>query len=301
MPLESLGCCHLHNGPWLQTRPVLTSTVEIKGKGTFGCHQLRRHVRFAADQALPSSGLWPEWEQTASPGPDAQHSADEQPAMPGGATGDAAGLGQAALPVQQTPVGASQEAADGLPAQESAVLPTLADVGHAKAALPTALGGQQGRHTAASMVYAAPALRSAGSESRQRQALQHPYQSASAQVLQAGSATQRRVGGHRGRASQVCDLMNPPMWGPAGCCLMLCSLPGIRMGSMTWWLQDVGPFSCRSTSDGHQLAAQLAALFAQVPALRERALTFQGDRLCSRRSDKAGPQGQSSSQGRQSL
>ena len=70
---------------------------------------------------------------------------------------------------------------------------------------------------------------------------------------------------------------------------------------MTWWLQDAGLSSCRSTADGQQLAAQLAALFAQVPALRERALTFKGDCPRSRRSSKARVQGQSLCQGRHSL
>ena len=63
---------------------------------------------------------------------------------------------------------------------------------------------------------------------------------------------------------------------------------------MTWWLQDVGlpPWT---------LAAQLATLFAQVPALRERALTFKGDCQRSKRSSKAAAPGQALSQGRQSL
>lgn len=83
-----------------------------------------------------------------------------------------------------------------------------AKVGHAEAALPSALGGQQRCHTAASAVDAALVLCSAGSGDQQQQSLRHQHQSASAQVPQAGS-----------KASQVYHMMNLPMCGPGGCSL----------------------------------------------------------------------------------
>ena len=139
--------------------------------------------------------------------------------MLGDATGDAAGLSQSAPPVQQPRVGAPQKAAHSLPAEELAVQSTPAEVGHAQADWPTALDGQQGRHTAA-VVDAGPALCGADSANRQQQSWRHRHRSASAHVLQAGCATQGRVASHQGRASQVHDLIDLHMCGPAGCSLI---------------------------------------------------------------------------------